>query len=669
MSRAERGRHTLTDEEIAETLALSPVALRTLAETIAQNPHSTIEPPRERTDTPGRRALAGLGSAPRDGGIAAGLTFGATIGEGGMGIVRTATQESLARKVAVKTLRSEKRDERATLRLLREAWVTGSLEHPNIVPVYDLGLGADGTPLIVLKHIEGVEWASLIQDAEAVRSRFGATDLLEHNLRILVQVCHAVSLAHARGVLHRDLKPENVMIGNFGEVYLVDWGIAVSLREDPSGRLPHVEESADMAGTPVYMAPEMLGGPGGGLSERTDVYLLGAILYEILVGLPPHTAEGFRATVASILRSKPELPERVAPELVAIVTRAMQRDAAVRFASVDEFRKQVEWYLRHRGSLALSNDAFERLAEMRAIVAKGDASADDAGATRSRLYQRFAEARYGFRQAVAASDDNDAARGGMREVVALVVDFELARGAPDAAAAALADLEDPPADLVARIARAREGLAEGRRRIAELERIETEHDLSIGRRTRMTMFGLLGLIWTVTPEVLALRHPSAHENEPHWVMYAFTMIVVAVGTLIALWGRESLTKTLVNRRALATVMINFGAQFALEVGGRVAKMPFWSIIHLHVFLWFVVVTFVAVFLDRRFWPAAIGFLVAFGVIAAVPHAMWHAIAFGNFVLWVNGLVAWGRFGEDHNFLIGRLRQRFGTSRETPPRHQ
>src|SRR5690606_8689637 len=99
----------------------------------------------------------------------------------------------------------------------------------------------------------------------------------------------AVRFAHARGVLHRDLKPGNVMIGNFGEVYLLDWGIAVALRDDGTGRFPLASEATELAGTPSYMAPEMLGREAGPpLSERTDVYLAGAVLYELITGRPPH---------------------------------------------------------------------------------------------------------------------------------------------------------------------------------------------------------------------------------------------------------------------------------------------------------------------------------------------------------------------------------------------
>jgi len=321
----------MSDVEVARTLRMNPASFEDFAQTIAQNPNSTIEPARRASsDAPGRRALEGLGEQRGQRGITSGLEIERTIGEGGMGIVRLATQRSLGRKVAVKTLRQDAKNEAATLRLLREAWVTGTLEHPNIVPVYDLGLDEDGSPIIVLKRIEGVEWGEVMQDAAIAKERYGAADLLEFNLRILVQLCNAVSLAHARGVLHRDLKPENVMIGSFGEVYLVDWGIAVSLRPDPLGRLPLASEQGEMAGTPCYMAPEMLGALGS-LSERTDVYLLGAILHEILSKKPPHTGS-FKQIVGSILMSTFVYDDTAPRELAEIAQRAMRREPAERFA-------------------------------------------------------------------------------------------------------------------------------------------------------------------------------------------------------------------------------------------------------------------------------------------------------------------------------------------------
>ncbi len=318
-----------TAEELSETIQAQLTLVGLDAATIERRPSATIVPPSMRVDTAGERAMSildelGASTLERK------LDLHGTIGEGGMGIVHLGTQRALGREVAVKSIKDEHKSEHAVLKLLREAWITGGLEHPNVVPVYDIALDPDGSPLIVLKKIEGVDWATLMHDARTVRDRFGADDLLDWNLRILMQVCNAVRYAHSRRVLHRDLKPENVMIGPFGEVYVVDWGIAVSLEDDGSGRLPLASEAREMAGTPLYMAPEMLGGTESRLSERTDLYLIGAILYEIVSGQPPHQGTAFMELVSSIVLSDPELPDDAPEELARIIRRAMDPDPHAR---------------------------------------------------------------------------------------------------------------------------------------------------------------------------------------------------------------------------------------------------------------------------------------------------------------------------------------------------
>ena len=646
---------TLSEEEIARTLQIPEGKIADFARTIMQNPTSTIEPPSVRADSLGRAALAGLGAQTGARDITGGLELDKTIGEGGMGIVRLATQRSLGRKVAVKTLRTGLRTDDATLRLLREAWVTGSLEHPNIVPVYDLGLDAEGSPIIILKRIEGVEWASLINDGAAVKERFGATDLLEYNLRILIQLCNAVSLAHAKRVLHRDLKPENVMIGRFGEVYLVDWGIAVSLVPDPSGRLPLASEAKEMAGTPAYMAPEMLGAMGT-LAEQTDVYLLGAILFEILTGAPPHRGANFREMVVSILLSNPDLPRHVPPELADITKKAMSREAAERFQTAEALRGKLEWYLRHRGSLVLSSEAARRLFEMRTLVTTaGDVE------SRNRLYQLSSEARFGFRQALNACEDNAAASIGLREAIERMIAYELDKGTPEAAAAALAELENPSPELTERV---REGLAlreEEKKRHAVLEAMGTELDPSIGRRTRLGVSLILASIWTVMPMVtgeLYKRWPDV----PRQVMYLWSVGILAICALVVRWGRESLWKTAVNRRIIAAGMIMFAAQFLLEVGGNVLGLGIVKTAVLHIFVWFFTTAVVAAFIDKKIWFGVVGMGIGFFVAAVNPAWVWFTMSAVNLLLCLTFRYAWTRPDEDKAYAQARFRREMDSLR-------
>ena len=301
--------------------------------TLVEHPRSTIEP-RTEGALVDARARAGLSHHGSGADGVPGFVVRETLGEGGMGVVRAAEQVSLGRQVAVKTVKGALAgNPQVTLRLLREAWLAGRVEHPNVVPIYDLGLDDAGRPHIAMRLVEGTSWDELLRDPELVRTRHGATDALEWHLRVLVQVTQAVSRAHAKGIVHRDIKPENVMIGEFGEVYLLDWGIAVSLVADPEGRLPLAADAKEAAGTPCYMAPEMLGGPQPLIDERTAVYLLGATLHEIVTGQPPHRGAEFGDMVRSILDSTPLFPPDVPRELAAICTRAMRRLRKGRYAS------------------------------------------------------------------------------------------------------------------------------------------------------------------------------------------------------------------------------------------------------------------------------------------------------------------------------------------------
>jgi eukaryotic-like serine/threonine-protein kinase len=648
-----------TADEVARTLQMSPDALADFAQTIIKNPNSTIEPHQKKSaDALGRQALAGLNEQEQaTGGIAAGLAMGATIGEGGMGIVRAATQRSLGRKVAVKTLRPDVKTENATLRLLREAWVTGSLEHPNIVPVYDLGLGDDGTPIIILKHIEGLAWCDLMRNVEEMTSRFGTSgDLLEHNLRILVQLCNAVSLAHARGVLHRDLKPENVMVGRFGEVYLVDWGIAVSLKHDPTGRMPLASEAKEMAGTPTYMAPEMLGAMGT-LEERTDVYLLGSILHEILTGKPPHTGESFRQIVASILLSKFNFPEDVPTELAEIAAKAMSRAAEDRFASADELRLKLEWYLRHRGSLALSQEAQLRVDEMAIVLAAGG----DAEEVRDRINHLFAEARFGFRQAIKACADNDAALAGLSRATEMVVEFELEAGTPEAAASALAELENPPPELAKRVAAAMRERELEKKKVAELKKLQAQHDPSTGRRTRLSAAMMLGTMWCVFPQFASWLY-QREGGFPYWAMYLTSTGIFGLCALVGLWGRESLSKTVVNRRMLACVFLMFAGQLTLQLGGHLLHMDYPTLWVMHLFSWFMSLCAFSVLVDTRFWPSILAFLAGFVFSSIRPSQIFNVMTFVNLALLVNLAVAWSRPMEDRGYFQMRVRERIEKKR-------
>ncbi|MHC5081750.1 MAG: serine/threonine-protein kinase, partial [Planctomycetota bacterium] len=214
-----------------------------------------------------------------------------------MGAVIEAKDPDLRREVAVKVLLPDARnDEAVVARFVEEAQVQGQLSHPNVCPIYVIGRDRDGSPYFAMKRVRGKSLSDVIED---YHERGEPT--LSRLIEIFLKVCDAMGFAHSRGVIHRDLKPANVMVGEFGEVLVMDWGLAkIAGREDTRERQLTVKTDrsegeagslvtldGDVVGTPAYMPPEQADGKIQKMNERSDIYSLGAILYEILAGVPP----------------------------------------------------------------------------------------------------------------------------------------------------------------------------------------------------------------------------------------------------------------------------------------------------------------------------------------------------------------------------------------------
>lgn len=395
-----------------------------------------------------------------------GLLLQRVLGRGGMARVLLARQVELGRDVAVKMVR-EPSDRALTARLLKEARLTGALEHPVIVPVHFIATDESGAVQVVLKRVEGEPWSALKDDAEVVRARFGA-ERLEWNLRVLVSVCTALAFAHERGVIHRDVKPSNVMIGRHGEVYLVDWGLGGLLTPDDTNRLPWVGEAVG-AGTLAYMAPEQFPDATHPLSPATDVYLAGAVLFELLTGAPPFP----RRTTLSLGPGPKDVPPlHVSPSLqafAALARRALDPDPSRRFASATELKLALEHALRKRETDRLLERAAELLT--RAGLARRDGRTDEAaqvGAEASFLVRTVREAWPEDARALELSD----------QLVQFLVESALADGRPAVAAQALATHHRSWPDLSARVRVASE-------KAEQLERLARELDPTVGRRRRV----------------------------------------------------------------------------------------------------------------------------------------------------------------------------------------
>ncbi len=280
------------------------------------------------------------------------------IGCGGMGTIYDVVDRTLDRRLAMKVLHPLLAGSEAELRtFVREARRTAKLEHPCIVPVHDVFTDlANESASFLMKFVEGETLSAWIKRETTASGIDGRT--LERALQILLKVCDAVAFAHSHEVLHLDLKPDNVMIGAHGEVYLMDWGIAVDCVRNSEGRLRARLEKPGARGTLTHMAPEQLDMMLSRVDERADIYGLGGLVYELLTGKAPFQPTGAPDDLLR-LRDHRVMPpsEAVAgralpPGLCALAMRALAFDPKDRFPSVDAFRSELEGFLRGGGWFA-----------------------------------------------------------------------------------------------------------------------------------------------------------------------------------------------------------------------------------------------------------------------------------------------------------------------------
>ncbi len=344
-----------------------------------------------------KRARAALGSySLHPAGSASRYRVLGEIAEGGMGAIFSVWDASLGRPLAMKVLRRadpRRTDsvarERAKLRLLHEAQILGRLQHPSIVPVHEVGQLEDGDPYFTMLQVQGLALSEILP-----RIASGADGwTLPRALRVLLQVCEAVAHAHSQGIVHRDLKPSNVMVGSFGETFVMVWGLAMArdfsgeadVRVQPSepdparGRdteaararpaTPLLTMEGNVLGTPAYMAPEQARGRLDEVGPCSDVYSVGAILYHLLAGEAPHDADRGVPTphevLARVLAGPPaplaERAPRAPAELVAICEKAMARDRVDRYASMLELAEDLRAWLDVRVVRAYARGAWAEL--------------------------------------------------------------------------------------------------------------------------------------------------------------------------------------------------------------------------------------------------------------------------------------------------------------------
>ena len=345
-------------------------------------------------------------------------TWVSEVGAGGLGKVWLARDNDLSREVALKEIKPGSASSEAVRRLIKEAQITGQLQHPGIVPVYEVS--REGRPFYTMKLVRGETLSQAIREHHEQKQAGNEDPLSERLLlNVFLNICDAIAYAHSRGVIHRDLKPDNIVLGEYGEAIVLDWGLARQVGSDDEDSTPIVvteagrtdtTQAGQKLGTPAYMAPEQAAGRVEHMDERTDIYGLGAILFEVLTGRPPHqraTTDSATSGMAALLHriATGETPrvrsidESIADELDAICATAMAEHREERYQAAKDLKAALLKFQVHEESIDLA------------------ARADDdlAAARQSNNYDDFSRARFGFDTALEQWPENIRAADGLRE--------------------------------------------------------------------------------------------------------------------------------------------------------------------------------------------------------------------------------------------------------------
>lgn len=409
------------------------------------------------------------------------------LGRGKQGVVYAAKQKGLGRTVAIKLVMKGAAGsvEREKLsRFVREAEITAALDHPNILPIHELAVTSGGELFYSMKKVEGNAWNDIIDEN---------TKTLEQNVDYLLKVCDALAFAHSKKVIHRDLKPGNIMIGDFGEVLVADWGMAVDLSKTENFKpSPQQKDPFSFGGTPAYMSPEMAKHDWPRIGPRSDIYLLGAILYHLVEGRPPRDGR----TVYEVLeraRSNFYFPVKEESGLIAVALKAMATSPSDRYATVEELSDAIREVNKHAESARLSE-------ESDALLLDAQKSSD---------YGKFNEAIFGFRNAIRLWEDNKPAKVGLKRARLAYSENALSRGDFDVCLETLDPKESDEKELYNKAKAAQEEARSREVRYRRLRRVS-----AVGAVGALTILSGLSLwLWFSIDQVRMARDDAKESAE------------------------------------------------------------------------------------------------------------------------------------------------------------
>ncbi|MAA79812.1 MAG: hypothetical protein CL916_11180 [Deltaproteobacteria bacterium] len=461
------------------------------------------------------------------------ITIDRVLGEGGMGIVYLGRQSHPKRDVAIKRLKKQNLYLRKAL--YREAMITGSLSHPTIIPIYVLNLEGSASPEVIMKRVEGQNMLDLI-------SKKDPTSDLRVLLNALQQVCNGLEYAHSRGIIHRDIKPENIMLGEFGEVYILDWGIAAQAEE--TFGFPKV-----MVGTPAYMAPEMLSGDPQNVDEKTDVYLLGATLHHILTGKVRHDEETMEDISQQILASEAYTYHEHVPLLLAnLANKACHPDPQNRIQSPAIFRQKLQEYFDYSQAFSISDVAQKEMRVLEELLSLQEWTKEQ----RNAIQQHYNRSRFGFEQALDIWPDFRTAKNLLSKTKQTMIYFYLSRNNLNAAKPLIEELDEIPSNLKIMIEQLQNEQNTIQHEI-ELYRKDQKKKQSSGLFRTYFAMGLLSVCCIVMYFLFQIEDIDANNINPETLFIQSTTMLVPLVPLIIM-GRNRFLVSPNGKRAILAVV-------------------------------------------------------------------------------------------------------------------
>jgi serine/threonine-protein kinase len=391
---------------ILEDSKETPANVDAHAHTAVKDPSRKKPPPRKKKSAAPKASPMGSVTA-RDG-----LVDRGAFARGGFAAIHLGYDKKLMRHVAMKVLHEREGTEaRDRLRFLEEGQITAQLDHPNIVPVYEVSVDPEGKVYFLMKLVQGDTLTKILKRTDPKKR--GQKEFDEF-LHILLKVCDGLSLAHERGVIHRDLKPDNIMVGGHGQVYVMDWGIAQLMEQEraagiigdevrvQSDRKKRKDSKGTIIGTPAYMAPEQAWGDIDAIDQRTDIFAVGAMLYLALTGHAPYVGKDAREKLKAAQKGNIDHPNELYPKrnippgLCRIALKAMAADKADRYQSIEAFRADIERFL--RGGFWFNSRTFKKgeliikegdVGDAAYIITRGTAEAYKKQKSRRRILRRM----------------------------------------------------------------------------------------------------------------------------------------------------------------------------------------------------------------------------------------------------------------------------------------